>query len=206
MSTIKLAYRLTFVNVCFAILHNIPLLILTEIHPIAGCKVYNTILNRYYSFFYYPIVTSALPLIVTITFSSLAYRNVRRIVRRQMPILRRRLDRQLTAMILARVICLVTLGLPYVIYSLCQLNININENDSMGLSINRLIGVILVSLFYANYSINFYIYFAISSRFRHQVKYFFTKKFCRYKKLFHPSENQVVPENLQRNISIIDLD
>jgi len=40
-----------------------------------------------------------------VIFSLLAYRNVRR-----------RLDRQLTAMVLARVISLIVLGFPYVLY------------------------------------------------------------------------------------------
>ena len=55
MSTIKLAYRLTIFIICFAIIHNIPLLILTEIHPITGCSVYNVILKNYFSYFYYPV-------------------------------------------------------------------------------------------------------------------------------------------------------
>jgi hypothetical protein len=201
MSTIKLAYRLTFFTICFAILHNIPLLILTEIHPITGCGVYNVILKNYFSYFYYPVVTSFLPVTVISSFSLLAYRNVRRIIRRQIPIERRRLDRQLTAMILARVICLLSLGLPYIIYSLYRSNISIQENDYLSLAIQQLIDAIMLSLFYTNYSINFYIFLIISSRFRHQVKYFLTKKCCHYIR-----SHQVVPKNTPHIISIIDLE
>jgi hypothetical protein len=201
MSTLKLAYRLIFCIISFAIIHNIPLLFLTEIRPITGCSVYNSILKKYYAFFYYPIVVSLLPVIITGSMSLLAYRNVRKIVRLQVPIVRRRLDRQLTAMILARVICLLTLALPYIIYSVSTVNISINANDYTGLAIEGLINAIILSLFYGNYSINFYIYLAISSRFRHQVKYFLTRKCCHHGRL-----RQVVPQNVQRGISVVDLD
>jgi hypothetical protein len=204
MSTLKLAYRLIFCIISFAILHNIPLLFLTEIHPITGCSVYNSILNKYYGFFYYPFVVSLLPMIITSSMSLLAYRNVRRIIRLQVPIVRRRLDQQLTAMILARVICLLTLGLPYIIYSISILNISINPNNSIGLAIKQLIGAILLSLFYGNYSINFYIFLIISSRFRHQVKYFLIKKCCHHGRRLQ--RGVVVPQNIQPVISIVDLD
>jgi hypothetical protein len=202
MSTLKLAHRLTFFIVCFAVLHNIPLLILTEIRSTMGCTVYDSVLKNYYSFFYYPILSSSLPLIISCSFSLLAYRNVRHLIRRQVPIVRRRLDRQLTAMILARVIFLVVLGLPYIIYSLCELNIHVNENDYIMLAVTRLIEAIILSLFYANYSINFYIFLSISSRFHHQVKYLLMKKSCH--RLFYASRNQVAPIFSQQ-ISTINL-
>jgi hypothetical protein len=200
MSTIKLAYRLTYFIICFGIIHNIPLLILTEIHPITGCAVYNVILKNYFSYFYYPVVTSFLPVFVTSSFSLLAYRNVRRIIRLQISIVRRRLDRQLTAMVLARVISLLTLGLPYIIYYLCVENISINQNNYLGLAINRLIDAIMLSIFYSNYSFNFYIFIIISSRFRNQVEYFLRKKFCHRVRL-----NQVVPKIHPQVISVIDV-
>ena len=50
-----------------------------------------------------------LPIFVSSLFSLLAYRNVRRIVRRQIPMDRRRLDQQLTAMIFMRVIFFILL-------------------------------------------------------------------------------------------------
>jgi hypothetical protein len=201
MSTLKLAHRLTIFTISFAVLQNLPLLILAEIHPITGCSIYNVILRQYFSYFYYPIVTSFLPIIVPSSLSLLAYRNVRHLVRRQIPIVRRRLYRQLTAMILARVICLLSLGLPYIIYSLCALNISIKDDDYTGLAIQRLIDAIMLSLFYANFSMNFYIFLAISSRFRHQVKYFLTKKCCHYVR-----SHQIMPQNDRHAISVIDID
>jgi hypothetical protein len=110
--------------------------------------------KRYFSFFYYPILSSALPLIVTASFSLMAYHNVRHIIRRQIPVIRRRLDRQLTAMVLARVICIIILGFPYIFSTLYQLNANISQDNYIGLAISGLVGAITYSLLYTNFSVS----------------------------------------------------
>jgi len=67
---------------------------------------------------------------------------------------RRRLDRQLTAMVLARVICTIVLGVPFICITLYQINLNNSENNYMKLAIISLIGIILCSLLYANFAVN----------------------------------------------------
>jgi hypothetical protein len=161
ISTLKLAHRLTIFNVSIVILHSILFLIYIEIYAAFGCTVYNLIVKRYFSFFYYPILSSALPLIVTASFSLMAYHNVRHIIRRQMPVIRRRLDRQLTAMVLARVICIIILGFPYIFSTLYQLNANISEDNDTELAINGLVGAITYSLLYTNFSVSSNIIFYI---------------------------------------------
>jgi hypothetical protein len=153
ISTLKLARRLTLFNVCFFVLHSTIFLIFTKIGSSAGCAIYNTVIDAYFTFFYYPILSSAIPILVTISFSLLAYRNVRRILRRQTTMVRRRLDRQLTAMVLARVLCLILLGLPYIIYSLCRLNVNMTGNNKLGGAIVSLIAQIIYSLLYMNFAV-----------------------------------------------------
>ncbi len=153
MSTLKLARRLTFFNVCFVVLHSILFLIFTEIIKGQGCTLYNPILYSYFTFFYYPILSSAIPLLVTVTFSLLAYRNVRRIVRRQIAVVRRRLDHQLTAMVLARVFNIVLLGLPFIIFSLYQVNFSTTQNNQLEVAIVSLASSIVSSLIYLNFSV-----------------------------------------------------
>lgn len=81
-------------------------------------------MSKYTSFFIYPILCGILPIIVSSTFSLLAFRNVCRIIRRQIhPIIRRRLDQQLTAMVFIQVIFLIILILPFIIYRIYILNI-----------------------------------------------------------------------------------
>ena len=116
MSTLRLARRLTYCNILFNIAHSSLFIIFTDISPTVGCTAYNNVLSLYFSVFYFSILSTGIPLVVMVTFSLLAYRNVRRIIRRQIAVVRRRLDRQLTAMVLARVISLIVLGFPYVLY------------------------------------------------------------------------------------------
>jgi hypothetical protein len=86
-------------------------------------------------------------------FAFLAYRNVRRIIRRQIPIVRRRLDQQMTVMILMRVIVLVCMAAPYSIYRIFILNFPISQSDPMKYAIGRLVQTILISLFSLNFTV-----------------------------------------------------
>ena len=153
ISSLKLAHGLTLVNVCLVLLHSIPFLIFTEIRPVELCTIYNGVLYAYFTYFYYPILSATIPLLITITFSLLAFRNVRRIIRRQLNIFRRRLDRQLTGMVLARVFCLILFGAPYIIYALYRINLSVTKDDQVKLAIIKLVSRILYSILYMNYAV-----------------------------------------------------
>ena len=153
-SSLKLAHRLVFGIVCFVVTHSILLLIYMEIHPTSGCAVCHPTVKRYYSFFYYPILSMALPFLLTISFSLLAYNNVRRIVRRQVPIVRRRLDREMTALVLSRVLCIVICGLPYIGFTVYQLNVNSDGSNAPQWALLGLIGAVLYSLLYTNFCVS----------------------------------------------------
>ena len=89
---------------------------------------------------------------ISVTFSLLAYRNVRRIVRRQLPVYRRRLDHQMTALALSRALCIGMLFLPFTAVSLYQLNLSSSATDySMQLAITRLVSAVATSFLYLNY-------------------------------------------------------
>lgn len=166
MSTIKLAHYLTLYTICFSLLHSTIFFIFSEIQESMGCTIYYSIFKRYLTIFYYPILNSAFPLIITISASLLAYRNVRRIIRRQVSVVRRRLDHQMTAMTLARVIVFVICGLPFIFISLYEFNIDTSENNYMELAIVNLISSILYSLLYSNFVVNYkYFLFTIENCF-----------------------------------------
>jgi hypothetical protein len=153
-STLKLAHRATLANVCFVVLHSVSFLIFVDIQPSMGCTVYDPIVKRYYSYFYYSFASSAFPLTVTITFSLLAYHNVRHLVRLQLPVVRRRLDRQMTSMTLARVLCLTVCGLPFMLASIAELNVNNSVDNYFQLAIVNLITSIVYTLLYTNFSVS----------------------------------------------------
>ncbi|CAF1655210.1 unnamed protein product [Adineta ricciae] len=125
MSSLRLAHRLTIIAIIIWSLHSVPYGIFYQIVPLDGCVMISTTLAHYYSFFYYPFLHGFLPIFGSSILALLAYRNVRRLVRRGIGAERRRLDRQLTAMIFIRVVCFVCLLTPYTIYRICALNISV---------------------------------------------------------------------------------
>ena len=152
-STLKLAQRLTLINVCIWTLHSIPFGIFYEIQLSTGCTITNKSFRLYFSFVYLVILNGFLPLIVSAVFSALSYRNVRRIIRRQIPIVRRKFDQQLTAMVLARVLFLFVVSIPYGIQLLYNMNTSDRINTLVGSAIEKLIIEVTSTIFYFNYAV-----------------------------------------------------
>ena len=121
ISTLKSAQIWIGVVISVWLLYGIPFVLWFEIQPMQGCYVYHLGFATYYKFFHLPILIGALPLSVGAVFSLLAYRNVRRLIRRQLSHLRRKLDRQLTAMVLVRVIFMIGVTIPFVTYRIYML-------------------------------------------------------------------------------------
>lgn len=153
ISTVSLAKGLIISAIIIWIVHGIPIAIFFEIQPITGCNMYNQGFINYITYVYYLILTGSLPITVSTLFSILAYRNVRRIVRRQIGVRRRRLDQQLTAMILVRGGFLVATTTPYVLQRIYTLSVVINKNDLIHKAVVQLVGAVTISFFYLNYSV-----------------------------------------------------
>ncbi len=154
--TLKLARYLVLISTVIWILQTIPYIILTKMVSPFGCIITSQALIDYYSFVYYIFLTGLVPIITSSFFSLLAYRNVRHLVRRQIPIERRRLDRQMTAMIFVRVIVFVILLLPYTIFRIYILNVNVNPQDTLQNTINELISEIVSVLLLWSYSVRLF--------------------------------------------------
>ncbi len=124
MSTLRLARYLVSITFCIWLLQSIPYVIFSAIVPGSGCTIINVGLLRYYTYGYYVLFTGSLSIFISSLFSLLAYRNVRHLVRFQIPIERRRLDRQMTAMIFVRVIAFIIFLTPYTVYRICIISID----------------------------------------------------------------------------------
>jgi hypothetical protein len=148
LSSLKLAQRQICIATVLCLIHTVPFGVFAEIQPSSGCIITNTALVNYYSFFYYPVLNGLLPIFVSSMFSILAYRNVRRIIRRQIPIHRRRLDQQLTAMIFVRVIFFVLLQLPFTIYRIGTVRSTIIQANTFEYATNQWIQVVSTALVY----------------------------------------------------------
>ncbi|CAF0943669.1 unnamed protein product [Adineta steineri] len=196
MCTLKLGRYVSSIFICFAIIHSILLGTSYNIQPTLGCVLSNYVWIQYSTFFFYPILIGFLPIVIASSFSILAYHNVRHIVRRQLPIVRRKLDKQITAMVLTRVMVFVCLTLPYNVYRIYAINFPISPSMPMAYAIGRLIQVIFTSIYIINYIINFYIFIIFSSRFRRQARLVLVKKcWQRWKYWCCSINNRIEPDN-----------
>ncbi|CAF0799318.1 unnamed protein product [Adineta steineri] len=196
MCTLNLGRHLSFIFICFAIIHSSALGSSYDIQPTLGCVISNYVAVQYSTYFFYPVLIGLLPITIATSFSILAYRNVRHIVRRQLPIVRRNLDKQITAMVLMRVIAFVCLLLPYITYRIYVINFPTSRSTPMAYAIGRLIQAIFTSLYIINYIISFYIFIIFSSRFRRQVKLVLVRKcWQRWKYWCCSINNRIEPEN-----------
>jgi hypothetical protein len=151
--TVKLARWLTIVTCCISLLHSIIFALFSDISPFVGCVISNPVFTQYSTFFYIPVLGGLLPILVSSLFSILAFRGVRRIVRHQVPIVRRRLDRQMTVMVLMRVVFFVIFRLPFVIYRIYAINNDTPSTNVLSFAIKRLIQATFNSFVSLNYAV-----------------------------------------------------
>ena len=154
LSSMKLAHRLSWIAIVLWPLHGILFLTLNQISPVFGCYAADPIFNAYSTYVYVLTLSGLLPIVVSSTFAILAYYNVRRIVRRQIPLFRRRLDRQLTAMILTRVAFLTIVNVPFIIYRIYSLQVQIDPNAIVHRAVVQLVGSITTQLSYLNSAVS----------------------------------------------------
>jgi hypothetical protein len=154
-NTLETSRYLIIIAICFSLAHSIIPAAFFYVKPPVDCVPFHPIVIKYYSYFFYPVLCGFLPIFISGSFSILAYRNVHRIVRRQLPIVRRRLDRQLTTFVLTRVAFLILFSTPFVVYRIYAINANINPTDSLRVAIERLIQAVLNSVFSLNCAVKF---------------------------------------------------
>jgi hypothetical protein len=129
---IKFAHRLTTIFVIIWILHGIPYSVFYD-HSISPsmnqtvCQITNDDFIQYHTYGYFLILNNLLPLI-TVIFGLMAYRNARQLVYRTVPIVRLKLDRQLTKIVLIQVLISFCTFLPYSIQSMSSLT-TLQQND-----------------------------------------------------------------------------
>ncbi|CAF0973441.1 unnamed protein product [Rotaria sordida] len=193
-STLNLARRLVIISVCFSIVHSIGFGVFYNAKPFVDCLVSYQVLVQYYSYFFYPILCGLLPIFISGSFGFLAYRNVRRIVRRQLPIVRRRLDHQLTKFVLVRVIFLIICLSPVCIFRIYTINTITQPSNPLRMAIERLFQAFIGSMFNLHFAGNCCIFLVSSSRYRRQVKYVLIKEYWNsWKRKFHFNHHQVEP-------------
>jgi hypothetical protein len=150
LSTLKLAHRLTYSAIIIWILYDCLFLIFYDLQPTAGCAIYNIYFGYFFAYIHLILLNAIIPPFTESLFSILAYLNVRRIIQLRMQVFRRKLERQLTAMVLAKAAFTVAMAVPGTLIRIYLLNVTVSPNDSLRLAIHQLLSIISYAGFYAN--------------------------------------------------------
>jgi len=157
--TSKLSQYLVFISISFGFFHSFLFIMFMNIQPLVGCIIYNEIWLRYATIFFYPVLMGFLPIVIASMFSLLAFRNVRRIIRRQIPIERRRFDQQITAMVLVHVVSFVIFTIPYDSYRTYAINNRVDQTNLFAYAIVTLIEALIGSIVNLNFAVNVFFFF-----------------------------------------------
>ena len=159
-SSVKVVRRLSMITVVVWLLHGIPIFFYFNLIPspqnnnLTVCSLTNSRYAQYFSYGYTAVFTGYLPVSFTIVFGTLAYRNVRKIANRSMPLIRRELDKQLTVMVLTLIFFDVIALMPYPVILVLTSVTTITKNPQVQAQVN--FASSLTSYFY-------YLYFAVRS-------------------------------------------
>ncbi|CAF1141157.1 unnamed protein product [Rotaria sp. Silwood1] len=175
---IKIAYRIIIFAIFIAIIEQSPCLFLYEHIKISTtniiiCTITNEFFIQFNTYFNYLIIGNILPYLITFSFGLMAYRNIKEINYRTVPLVRRELDKQLTTMVLIQVIYTFFSILPSMIIYLILAYGNIQ--DLVLIAQLRLIYAIMTCLYYSYFASPFYIYVCASERFRRQLIHVISK-------------------------------
>ncbi|CAF1255551.1 unnamed protein product [Rotaria sp. Silwood1] len=141
------------------------------IDPSSGnldCQVINEAFHQYLKTWHVLIFLGVLPISVTVIFGCLAYRNVQKLSYRTLPLVRRRLDKQLTMMVLTQVVFNFFAITPYTVINAIMLDPYITQ-DPVANAILSSAKILSIILLYSCFASPFYIYMCASERFRHQL-------------------------------------
>ncbi|CAF1314737.1 unnamed protein product [Adineta steineri] len=197
-NNIKLARYIVIGTIIFWILHGIPFLLyyVHIVSPITGqsnCVIISVAFQKYYNFFYSPVLICIIPMAIMILFGTFAYRNVQNIAYRTVPLVRQESEKQLTTMVLVQVFFDIIPVSPLVALSIFRAIYN-TPNDPLILAQLNLISNILIIINYLHFAASFYIYVSVSKRFRQQLIYvLFRIHFDRFR-LRRVNNNQIEPQ------------
>ncbi|UJR11455.1 hypothetical protein I4U23_015634 [Adineta vaga] len=174
-SHIKIARRLSATLLLFSILSSIPQAIFFELvisltTNSRACTIISSVYLRYYNNFNVPVLFAPLPLLTTIIVALLTYWNVKQIAYRTVPLIRRRLDQQLTTMVLVQTVVNAITISPYLSLQMLITHTTLLSDLTMKSHVQFTFSIILC-IYYLYCASSFYIYVCTSERFRRQLRH-----------------------------------
>ena len=164
-STIKVARITVIATVIIWTLYAMPSFILfihiqSPITQRMSCSTTNMAYINFYTYVHVPVIISSLPAAIMTLFGLLAYRNVRNIAHRTVPLVRRELDKQLTSMVLIQVIYDVTFLLSTTVQTIFNVMIGV-PTDSYTIAMVNLVRNLITILYYFGFVVCIAIIFSL---------------------------------------------
>jgi hypothetical protein len=156
-SNIKIARRVMIFSILLAIIVQSPCLIFYDhvkslSRNTSTCVITSENFIEFNAYFNYLIVGNILPYLITFSFGFMAYRNIQEIAYRTVPLVRRELDKQLTAMVLVQIAYTFCSIVPNTIIYLVLVYGNIQ--DALILAQLRLAYAITICLYYTYFAVS----------------------------------------------------
>lgn len=133
-----LIQRLIIIFIFIYILHGIPFLVYYQAETLPGTNMTTCRLDsdsgafsKYLIYVCFPIMGGLLPLSIMSIFGLIALRNVRTMTRRRVHIIRLRLEQQLTAMVLVKILFVCITVIPFLINYIVRFTILSSNNDAI---------------------------------------------------------------------------
>ncbi|CAF3409789.1 unnamed protein product [Rotaria socialis] len=174
----KIMRRLIAIITVLSCVHAIPFFIYYDIQPLPGtnltiCRITDAgeVFSKYFIYINLPLVNGVIPVTIMILFGLLSSRNVHRMYNRRIYIVRLRLEKQLTGMVLAKIFSFAVTVVPFLIVYIIRYSISLYITDPIFQNQILLAQRVFTLLIYANYADTFYIFLACSARFRRQLKF-----------------------------------
>jgi len=152
-----MAHRLTATFIIIWLIHGIPYGIYYNvvISPTSNqwtCTNTNGIFTQYHTYCFYIILTSIIPLCITILFGSLSYRNVQRLEHRTVPLVRREVEKQLSVLVFIDIVYNVIATVPFLIVKILYTT-PIVQNPLANAQLS-LANTSTLCLYFLNFSVN----------------------------------------------------
>ncbi|CAF3467920.1 unnamed protein product [Rotaria sp. Silwood1] len=175
---LKLMRCLIVIFIFVSILHGIPFLVFYDFQPLPGINATACVpknkdgpFAKYAIYISFPIIQGFIPISIMSVFGLMAFRNVRTMSKRKVSIIRLRLEQQLTAMVLIRILSVCITVIPFLIVYVIRYIISSRINNPIVQKQYQLVNRVFTILFFVNYAVGFYIFLSISARFRRQLKF-----------------------------------
>ncbi|CAF3568822.1 unnamed protein product [Rotaria sp. Silwood1] len=158
---LKCMHRLIVISIFLSILYGIPFLVFYDIQPLSGTNTTtcrpndnNGPFSKYVIYVSLPVIDGFIPIFIMSIAGFIAFLKVRTITKRKVHIIRLRLEQQLTAMVVMKILGVFITIIPFLILYIIRYIISWRSNDSIVQEQLRLVYHVFTILFFINYAVS----------------------------------------------------